>query len=79
MDDHVRPRAGHGLRDLIAIERVRDHRHSAQLGEHPLLALAPCHAVHLMTRGDQARHQLPADRSCRTCHEHSHRWLLGHG
>ena len=37
MDDHVRPRPAHGLRDLIGIERVRDHRHSAQLVEHRLL------------------------------------------
>jgi hypothetical protein len=34
MDDHVRPRPAHGLRDLIGIERVRDRRHSAQLVEH---------------------------------------------
>ena len=31
MDDHLRPRPAHGLRDLIGIKRVRDHRHSAQL------------------------------------------------
>jgi hypothetical protein len=37
MDDHVRPRAAHGLRDLVGIKRVRDHRHSAQLREHRLL------------------------------------------
>ena len=37
MDDHVRPRPAHGLRDLIGIKRVRDHRHSAQLVEHRLL------------------------------------------
>ena len=37
MDDHVRPRPRHGLRDLIGIKRVRDHRHSAQLAEHRLL------------------------------------------
>jgi len=37
MDDHVRPRPPHGLRDLIGIKRVRDHRHSAQLVEHRLL------------------------------------------
>jgi hypothetical protein len=34
VDDHVRPRAAHGLRDLSGIKRVRNHRHSAQLGEH---------------------------------------------
>jgi hypothetical protein len=37
MDDHVRPRAAHGLRDLVGLKRVGDHRHSAQLGEHRLL------------------------------------------
>jgi hypothetical protein len=37
MDDHVRPRPAHGLRDLIGIKRVRDHRHSAELVEHRLL------------------------------------------
>jgi hypothetical protein len=37
MDDHVRPRARHGLRDLIGIKRVRDHRHSEQLTPHRLL------------------------------------------
>jgi hypothetical protein len=37
MDDHVRFRARHGLRDLIGIKRVRDHRHSAQLVKHRLL------------------------------------------
>ena len=59
MDDHVRPRPAHGLRDLIGIERVRDHRHRAQLAEHRLLGLAARHAVNLMTRGNQTRHQLP--------------------
>jgi hypothetical protein len=37
MDDHVRLRLAHGLRDLIRIKRVRDDRHSAQLVEHRLL------------------------------------------
>ena len=37
MDDHVRPRPAHGLRDLIGIKRVRNHRHSAELVEHRLL------------------------------------------
>jgi len=37
MNDHLRSRAGHDLRDLIAIKRVRDHRHSAQLVEQRLL------------------------------------------
>lgn len=27
----------HGLRDLVGIKRVRDHRHSTQLGKHRLL------------------------------------------
>ena len=37
MDDHVRPRPAHRLRDLIGIKRVRDHRHSTQLADHRLL------------------------------------------
>jgi hypothetical protein len=37
MDDHVRPRPRDGLRDLIGIKRIRDHRHSAELAEHRLL------------------------------------------
>ena len=37
MDDHVRPRPAHGLRDLIGIKRVCNHRHGAQLVEHRLL------------------------------------------
>jgi hypothetical protein len=37
MHDHVRLRPAHGVRDLIGIERVSDHRHSAQLVEHHLL------------------------------------------
>ncbi|HWE08455.1 MAG TPA: hypothetical protein VG325_03825 [Solirubrobacteraceae bacterium] len=37
MNDHLRPRPRHGLRDLIGIKRVRDHRHSPQLGQHRLL------------------------------------------
>jgi hypothetical protein len=37
MDDHVGLGSRHGLRELIGIERVRDHGHSAQLGEHRLL------------------------------------------
>jgi hypothetical protein len=36
MNDHVRPRLRPGLRDRIAIKRVRDHRHSAQLIEQGL-------------------------------------------
>ena len=37
MDDHVRPRPAHGLRDLIGIKRVRDHWDGAELLEHRLL------------------------------------------
>jgi hypothetical protein len=37
MDDHVRPRPRHDLGDLIGIKRVRNHRNSAQFGEHRLL------------------------------------------
>ena len=37
MDDHLRPGPRHGVRDLLGIKRVRDHRHSAQLGQHRLL------------------------------------------
>jgi hypothetical protein len=73
MDDHLRPRPAHGLRDLLEVKRVRHHRHSAQLLERPLLALAARHAMNLMTRGHQTRHELPSDRSRRPCYEHSHR------
>jgi hypothetical protein len=34
MDDHVRLRSPHSLRDQIAIKRIRDDRHSAQVVEH---------------------------------------------
>jgi hypothetical protein len=37
VDDHVGLGSRHGLGDLIGIERVRDHRHRAQLIEHRLL------------------------------------------
>ena len=33
----------------------------------------------LMTRGNQTRHQLPSDRSRRSCHEHSHHQCLDRG
>jgi hypothetical protein len=79
MDDHVRSRLAHGLDDLVGIERVRDHRHRAQLLEHRLLRLVTRHAVHLMTGGDQSRQQLPPDRSGRSRHEHPHRQLLDRG
>jgi hypothetical protein len=36
-------------------------------------------AMNLMTRGNQTRHQLLADRSRRTSHKHSHQWLLDRG
>src|SRR5918912_3578398 len=34
------------------------------------------HAMNLMTRGNQTRHQLSSDRSRRTRDKHSHHWLL---
>jgi hypothetical protein len=37
MDDHVRLRMGYGVRDLIGVKRVRDHRHCAELSQHRLL------------------------------------------
>ena len=45
MDDHLRPRPRHGLRDLIGIKRVRDHRHGAELGRASpaLTRSASCH------------------------------------
>jgi hypothetical protein len=76
MDDHVRPGLAHGLGDLIGIERVRDHRHSAQLAEHRLLGLVARHAMDLVTRLDQTWHQLLPNRSRRPCDEHSHDQLL---
>ena len=79
MDDHLRARPRHGLGDLIGIKRVRDHRHSAQSGEHRLLRRAARHPVNLMTRGNQPRDQLRSNRSRRACHKHSHRQLLDQG
>jgi hypothetical protein len=54
------------------VERVGDHRHRAQLGQQRLLRRAARHAVDLVARGNQTRHELPADRSRRTRDEHSH-------
>src|SRR5215207_7887939 len=73
MDDHVRPRPAHRLRDPFGIERVRDHRHSAELVEHRLLRLATRHAMNLMPRGNQTWHQLLSNRPRRSCDKHSHR------
>ena len=75
VDDDVRLRAGHRLGDLIAIEGVGDHRHGAQLDEQRPLRRAARHAMDVMTRGDQARHKLPADRSRRSCHKYPHHRL----
>jgi hypothetical protein len=77
MDNHVRPRPAHRRRNLIGIQRVRDHRHSAQLADHRLLGFAAGHARDLMTRGNQTRHQLLSDRSRRSGHKHSHHQVLG--
>src|SRR5262245_34496868 len=35
--------------------------------------------MNLMTRGNQTRHQLLADRPRRTCHENLHHWPLNRG
>jgi hypothetical protein len=35
--------------------------------------------MNLMTRGNQTRHQLLADRSRGTSHKHPHHWLLDRG
>jgi hypothetical protein len=32
--------------------------------------------MNLVARGDQTRHQLFSNRAGRTCHKHSHHWLL---
>src|SRR4029450_11042684 len=79
MDDHLWPRPAYRLGDLIGIKRVRDHRHRAQLVEHRLLRLAARHGMNLMTGGNQTRHQLHPDRSCRARDKHSHRQLLDRG
>src|SRR5262249_58044243 len=76
MHDPLRPGCAHRLGDLIGVTRVRGHRHRAQLAEHRLLRLAAGHAMNLMTRGNQTR---LADRSRRTYHKHSHRWLPDRG
>ena len=72
MHDHVRLSRTHRLRDLIGIEGVGDYRHSAQLVERRPLRIVTRHAVNLMPGGDQAGHELPADRSGRSRHKHSH-------
>ncbi|HEY7622034.1 MAG TPA: hypothetical protein VH834_19845 [Solirubrobacteraceae bacterium] len=79
VDDHVGLRPPHGLRDLIGIERLRDHRHGAQLLEHRPLGFAARQAMNLMARRDQPRHQRPPDRSRRSGYEHSHRQVLDRG
>src|SRR5262245_54027441 len=76
MDDHVGLGARHGLRDLVWIERVRDHRNGAQLVEHRLLRLAVRHAMNRMTRGNQARHERTSNRARCTSHKHLHQRLL---
>ena len=75
MDDDLGPRPADRLGDLIAVECVRHHRHCAQLVQHGLLRLAARHAVDLMARRNQTRHQLLSDRSGRSCHEYSHHQL----
>jgi hypothetical protein len=73
VDDRLRLGARYRLGHLVGRERVGDDRHSAHLAQHRLLGRAARHAVHLMPRRDQPRHQLPADRASRSCHKHSHR------
>jgi hypothetical protein len=34
MDHHLRPRPANGDRDLVGVERIRDHRHRAELSQH---------------------------------------------
>ena len=70
---------GHGVRDLIGLERIRHHGHGAERVQHRLLRIAVGHAVDLMTRSGQARHQFLADRSRRTCNKHPHPALLQSG
>ena len=79
MDDHLRSRLTHGLGDLIGIERVRHNRYSAHLFEHRPLRLVACHAMDLMPRLNQTRHQLLSNRSRRSRNKDSHRGLLYRG
>src|SRR5215208_5117939 len=79
MDEHVRLRLAHRFRNLIGIERVRHHRHSAQLVEHRPLRLATRHAMNLVTRPNQTRHQLLPDRPSRSCDKHPHHQPLLRG
>jgi hypothetical protein len=73
MDDHLRPRPRHSLRDLIGIKRVRDHGHGAHVVKQRLLELGAGHARDLVAGGHQARDQLRANRSRRSCDKYSHR------
>jgi hypothetical protein len=79
MDDDLGLRPADRLGDLIAVECVRHHRHRAQLVQHALLRLAARHAMNLMARRNQTRHELLPDRSGRSCHEHSHHQLRPSG
>jgi hypothetical protein len=53
LDDHLRSRPAHRLRDLIGIGCIRYRRHCPHLFEHRPIRLVPCHAVNLVPRLDQ--------------------------
>ena len=76
MDDHVRPRPVHGLRDLIRIQRIGNHRRRPKLIEQSPVGLLAGHPNDLVPRGHQPRHQLLANRSRRASHKHLHGHFL---
>lgn len=72
VDDHLRRRAGYDLADRQRIQAVHDHRlgaHGAQLVH---LGGGPRRCNDAMPPRHQLRHQPPADRAARTCHENVH-------
>ena len=76
VDDHIGPRLGDGIGDLLGIERVDDHRRGPEVRQRRLLGLAPRGADDLVAGGDQPGDQLFAHRACRACNEDFHFRLL---
>jgi hypothetical protein len=72
VNDHVRPRPAHGLRDLLGIERVGDHGHGAQLGEHRPTRCASCRGPRDPRQPDAARAEF---RSLPSHLPRRHHWL----
>jgi hypothetical protein len=74
--DHLWLGFGYGLRDGARVERVGDHRLSAELAHQLALGIAPRHASDLVTTLDELRHQQPSERSGRSGYQDPHGVLL---